>query len=112
MVPLPIAAIVAALIPPLELAIGATLILPGMRAIALAVSGMLFVVFATVQAIALASGLKIECGCFGPLIESNISIASVTTVFGLSLAAGVALYLHISQPRSLVVSVNAHEQVV
>ncbi|GAB5443099.1 MAG: hypothetical protein Fues2KO_34480 [Fuerstiella sp.] len=60
----------------------------------LMLSTTLMTMFTAVQATALAKGLDISCGCFGPVSERQVNFSSVTFVGILTIAAAVALTFH------------------
>jgi hypothetical protein len=69
---------VALVLPPLEIAIAAGLLMPGARSPAAACAALLFVVFAAALAMNLHRGRRqIDCGCFRSNLKQPISVAVV-----------------------------------
>ena len=70
--------LIAAILPPLQLAIGVCLFSNRRRRAALLLASVVFAVFSIVQIVTLARGLNISCGCFGPTDDSPIGWASIS----------------------------------
>jgi hypothetical protein len=64
----------------------------------LMLSTVLMTMFTCVQGTALAKGLEISCGCFGPVSERQVNFSSVTFVGMLAIAAAVAFAFHRTHP--------------
>lgn len=89
LVPPKAAALVARLLPPLEVACAVLLLLGlGIRPVS-AVLALLLVVFSSAVAINLARGREIDCGCFGASTERRLSGWTVVRNFALAAAAVV-----------------------
>lgn len=84
------ASVTAVLLPSLEIAIGVLLINKATRPKALLLAAGLFACFFLIQSYALAEGLQISCGCFGPSLDKQVTITSVLTVFTFSILASAA----------------------
>jgi hypothetical protein len=84
---------IATLVPFVQLVVAACLVtrvaLPG----ALLTASVMFLAFTSAQGIALARGLEINCGCFGPGGGIQVGAASLATSGALCLLAGVAYAL-------------------
>jgi hypothetical protein len=79
---------VALVLPPLEIAIAAGLLMPGARSPAAACAALLFVVFAAALAMNLHRGRRqIDCGCFRSDLKQPISLAVVLRNLLLAVAA-------------------------
>jgi hypothetical protein len=85
--------VIATLMPFVQLVVASCLVtrvaLPG----ALLTACAMFLAFTSAQGIALARGLEINCGCFGPGGGFQVGAASIATSAGLGLLAGVAYWL-------------------
>ena|ERR1035437_3553265 len=85
--------LLATVIPWLELCVGACCLCGIMLQGAFALSVLLFSMFTLVQALALANGLSIPCGCFGNVAATTpIDIKSVGRAVLLLLIAIIALF--------------------
>lgn len=83
-----VALCLALLLPSLEMVLGVCLICRVAPLSAQIVTAMLIAIFIAAQGIALARGLKIDCGCFGPAAPQQIS---ATTILRTSALAAVAI---------------------
>ena len=88
-----VASITAVLLPSLEIAMGVLLINKATRSRALLLAAGLLACFFLAQSYALAMGLQISCGCFGPSLDKQVSLTSVLTVLTFSVLAFVACML-------------------
>jgi putative oxidoreductase len=81
------AVIVAATIPFVEIGLGGTLLVGACTGAALIATSVLMVVFTCAQAISLARGLEITCGCFGIHASEVIGPVSFARTIGLMVLA-------------------------
>jgi hypothetical protein len=81
------ASFAAVLLPSFEIAIGVLLINNTTRSKTMLLAAGLFACFFLVQSYALAVGLEIGCGCFGPSLDKPVSMSSVLSVLALCILA-------------------------
>src|SRR5690606_26591578 len=77
---------VAAIIPPLEIVVGVSLLLPSLRRGAMFVCTLLCASFLVVRSVAIQSGLAVDCNCFGSSV-----LAQHNTLDWTNLAESAAL---------------------
>lgn len=80
----------ALLLPSLELVLGICLICRVAPLSAQSTAALLIAIFVIAQSVALARGLKIDCGCFGPATPQQISGTTILRTGALAAAALVA----------------------
>jgi hypothetical protein len=93
------AVLVAALIPFLELVIGAALIVGEGIPSTLVAASILMAIFASAQGISLARGLDISCGCFGVHSSEVIGALTVARTAGLMLLACIGAVGSVASER-------------
>lgn len=84
------ARIVVTILPTIEVIVGIFLLANLAPRLSLGVCSVLFLIFTIVQASALARGLQISCGCFGPVYSQEITLLSLGMIFLLMVLASLA----------------------
>jgi putative oxidoreductase len=100
LVPIWLAQIVAAIFPAVETSVGILLIIDGSRFATLC-GIALGVLFVSVQGQAMVRGLKIDCGCFGQLVQRPLGMSSMAIAICLVVAGSIALTCNIINRKAL-----------
>jgi uncharacterized membrane protein YphA (DoxX/SURF4 family) len=90
----------ALLLPPLELAAGAGLLLRGYRAGAAVLAGAMLLVFAFAMAQARLRGIDLDCGCFGAAVGAQVSWEKVALDLGLAILCLSIVWSELRQRRT------------